>query len=88
MITAQPFGNDLYMGEVTGEDLLQIFEFSATPYFVGRSFININILQISGKYKINFCRTLIIRDSLLFEAKARFFDIISIIRRKSMYSVL
>ncbi|KAL3266931.1 hypothetical protein HHI36_011081 [Cryptolaemus montrouzieri] len=48
LITAQPFGNDLYFGEVSGKDLYDIFEFSATPYFFGRTFININILQVSG----------------------------------------
>ncbi|XP_045479612.1 apyrase-like [Harmonia axyridis] len=52
MITAQPFANDLYMGEVTGQDLKDIFEFSASPYFYGRTFININILQVSGVHMV------------------------------------
>ncbi|XP_064212299.1 uncharacterized protein LOC661310 [Tribolium castaneum] len=48
MMTAQPFENTFDVGEIEGKYIKEMFEFSMTPYSYGRTYADVNLLQISG----------------------------------------
>lgn len=53
MVTAQPFGNTVDIGEIEGKYLKEMFESTTKEYYVGRIYSSLSLIQLSGKF--NWC---------------------------------
>nr|XP_023023869.1 apyrase [Leptinotarsa decemlineata] len=48
LVTAQPFGNTIDIGELEGKHLKELLELTTAGYSYGRVFSSLNLLQLSG----------------------------------------
>lgn len=52
LVTAQPFGNTVDIGDIQGKYLKELFEFTTKEYNAGRLYSSLNLIQLSGKFII------------------------------------
>lgn len=52
LLTAQPFGNTVDIGDIQGKYLKELFEFTTKEYNAGRLYSSLNLIQLSGKFII------------------------------------
>lgn len=49
--TAQPFGNTVNLGDIKGQYLQEMFEFTVQENYTGQGLPSMFLMQLSGKYK-------------------------------------
>lgn len=49
LITAQPFGNTVDIGDIQGKYLKEMFEHTTKEYNVGRTYSSLSLIQLSGE---------------------------------------
>lgn len=53
LLTAQPFGNTVNLGDIQGQYLQEMFEFTVQENYTGQGLPSMFLIQLSGKSKIS-----------------------------------